>query len=299
MDRLTSLEVFVRVAGAGSFAAASKGLDMTPAMIGRYIQNLEDHLGVALINRNTRNQSLTESGQMFLEHCQCIITDIKTAEALVRDNTHSARHNFRITAPVLLGTEVVSELLAEYLATHAHTSIDFSLSDNFEDVMNGQFDLAVRIGKMGNSSLIARPLGQFRFIVCASPQYLAKHGTPRRPEDLSAHHCLATGYGGKEHAWEFIGADGTTQRVRIPSRYRINNRGALRSAAIAGGGIIMQPLISLGPSLRAGQLVELLQDWQVPPKPINLVWPQNLNMTKQARELIDFLIARMQSLLEH
>lgn len=298
MDRLKRLEVFVKVAKAGSFAAASRELDMTPAMIGRHIQNLEEYLGVILINRTTRNHHLTVSGQQFLVRCENILSDIKNAEITARENMRDTPYTLRITAPILLGTEFLVDILVEYMSKNPKISIDLSLSDGYEDLINKKFDLAVRIGKMADSSLIARSVGQYRFILCASPSYLARNGVPKKPEDLTQHSCLATGYGGREHAWEFIGMDDVSRRVKINSRFRINNRGALRSAAISGGGIIMQPVIGIESSIKSGKLVELMPDWKIPAKPINLIWNHEIGMGKQYREFIEYLVVQLKNVVD-
>ncbi|PRC94605.1 LysR family transcriptional regulator [Solimicrobium silvestre] len=291
IDRFTSMSVFVRVANKGSFAAAAEGLGLTPAMVGRHVRYLEDWVGAALLNRTTRRQSLTELGQLFLERAQNILTEVELTEGMLDSARVLPSGTLRVTAPISFG-EVLAPALVDYSLLYPKVTIDLNLSDSLVDVPGEGFDIAIRTGPLADSGLISRSLAPYRFLLCAAPSYLAKFPAPKEPEDLQQHRCLAFSGWMDGVDWTFLRADGVERHVRIQSQIRINNRVAMRAAAMAGGGIVMQPMASLALAVEEGSLVRLLPEWAPPSKQLHLVWAQNRHITQKLRTFIDFAVAR-------
>jgi DNA-binding transcriptional LysR family regulator len=285
------MAVFVRVASKGSFAAAAEGLDMTPAMVGKHIRSLEDRVGAALLNRTTRRQSLTEIGQLYLESARAILADVERAEGLLDDARAAPRGTLRLTAPISFG-EILSSALVEYSSLCPQVSIDVFLTNSVVDLVGEGFDVGLRVGPLPISGLMARSLAPYRFVLCAAPSYIEKFGAPEKPEDLLHHKCLTFAGRADGNTWSFKRRDGAEREVCAPSHMRMNDRAALRAAAIAGGGIILQSWASIGSAIDDGKLLPLLPDWQPPPRPLHLVWPPDRRPTQKLRSFVDFAVVR-------
>jgi DNA-binding transcriptional LysR family regulator len=291
MDRLTSMAVFVRVAEAGSFAAASPTLGISSPMVGKHVRFLEERLGAQLLNRTTRRQSLTEVGRAYYERCKLVLAEAEAADALAADLQSVPRGRLRISAPVTFGSWSLTPMLTRYMRRYPEVLVDLRLNDRIVDLIDEGYDAAIRIAPLSDSSLIVRTLRPWRLIACASPAYLAARGTPRMPGDLAEHECLGFSYWGRGplDSWEFTGESGT-QHVKVSSRFQVNAGPALRSAALEGFGITLQAEDMLLDDLRSGRLVQVLPEFPVPSLPMYIVFPPSHRPTPKLRSFVDSVI---------
>jgi DNA-binding transcriptional LysR family regulator len=291
LDRLTSMAVFVRVADKGSFAAAAEGFNLTPAMVGKHVRVLEDRVGAVLISRTTRRQSLTSAGRIFLERARIILAEVELAEGLLDHARAIPRGVLRLTAPLSF-EEKLAPTLIEYTSLYPEVSVDLVLSNSVVDLVGEGFDAGLRVGDAGLSGLMTRPLTPYRFVLCAAASYIEKYGAPERPEDLQHHKCLTFSHWVNGDTWSFKGMDGARVEIAVQSHMRMNSRAALRAAAMAGGGIILQSLPSVESALAQGSLKPLLSDWEPPSKSMHLVWRQERYPTQKLQTFIEFAAAR-------
>jgi len=291
MDRLMSMEVFAQVAEQGSFSAAAAKLGLSATMVGKHIRFLEHRLAARLINRTTRRQSLTEAGAAYLDRCKQLLLDSEEADACVQQLRRTPRGLLRVSCPVTFGTERLVSSLAEYLRQYPDVSIELALSDRAVDLVENGFEAAFLIGKLEDSTLIARPLQPYRTVICASPEYLRRHGVPQSPAALSQHNCLGFMYWDRRDRWRMIGPD-TEATVPVRGNLTVNNGQALRQAALAGLGIIMQPEALVADDLQAGRLRKVLPTFTPPPRPMHLVYLPDRQLTPKIRSFVDFMAER-------
>jgi DNA-binding transcriptional LysR family regulator len=292
MDLLVSMKVFAAVVDAGSFAGAAERLDSSRAMTSRQVQNLEEHLGTRLLNRTTRKLSLTETGREFYERCVQIVHDVAEAEQVAGQMTSTPRGVLKLTMPLSYGQHRLAALIGEYAQAYPQVLLDISLSDRKVDIVEEGFDLAVRIGTLAQSDLIARKIAEVRGVVCAAPSYLARHGTPAAPSELKQHACL--GYtltaGGAE--WRLVGPEGEIS-VSVAGPIRADNGDLLRLAAVSGAGLIFQPHFIVAEDLAAGRLVRVLPGWQSPELGVYAVYASRRHLSAKVRTFVEFLAARL------
>lgn len=286
-DRLTSMAVFVRALECGSFAEAGEALGMSSQMAGRHVGTLEKNLGVRLIDRTTRSQHATEAGEIYYSRCKAVLAEAEAADAAIQMLSSEPRGLLRITAPAALGTTSIVPLVAKFMQSYPEVEVDLTLGDRIIDVTGAGFDAAIRAGELKDSSLHARRLADYQFVVCAAPEYLAHHGTPTHPNELSDHHCLGFTYPGigtqSAHSdWHFYQA-GQEFRVPINPRFIVNDARAMHAAAVAGMGIVMGPLPNLRAELEAGGLVRLLTEFDVPSLPLHIVYTSRQPLPKLSR----------------
>ncbi|MCK9919978.1 LysR family transcriptional regulator [Microbacteriaceae bacterium K1510] len=291
LDRLTGLEVFAKVAELGSFSAAGRAVGLSQTMVTKHIAALEERLGIKLLHRTTRRLTLTEAGRGYLESAERILGEMEAADAAVAADRIEPRGVLRLNAPVSFGAHQLAPLLSEFHARHHQVQVDLGLNDRLVDLAEEGWDLAIRIGTLASSSLIARRIAPCRAAVCAAPSYLAAHGTPRTVDDLSAHDCM--GY----TLSRLVGADIWTfagdKVIKISGSLRANNGDALRSAAVAGQGIIYQPTFIVADDLRAGTLVPITLDHPTLEfGGIYAVYLPERNPPAKVRAFIDFLAGR-------
>lgn len=291
MDRLTSMAMFARVVERGSFAAAAEGSGMTPTMVGNHVRELERRLKGRLINRTTRRQSLTELGKRYHARCVEILALVDSAELDAREMQASPRGRLRVSCPVTYGTRALVPVLASYLDRYPDVQVELSLNDRFVDLAEDGFDAAIRAGELPDSGLIARPLRPSPRVACASPAYLARHGHPQVPADLAQHNCLAFLFAtGPERDWRFPRPHGKgAERITVRGRLDVNGGMALREAALAGLGVILQPELMLKDDLEAGRLVRLFPDWPAPTWPVHVVHLPDTHMPPKLESFIAFL----------
>jgi DNA-binding transcriptional LysR family regulator len=292
MDRLGAIQVFAQVVESGSFAKAADRLSLSTSAASRHVAELESHLQTRLLNRTTRRVSLTESGRAFYERSVQLLADLAEAEQEASSAAVVPRGTIRLTTSVNFGVRHVAPAIAEFLARHPEVRFDVSLADRVVDLVEEGFDLAIRIGPPGAENLVARKLGETRLVPCASPQYLAQHGTPKTPEELAQHNCFTYEYVSTRHVWRFRDRAGTEHAVRVAGSLHSNNGDLLAEAAAQGAGIVFEPAFIVGPEVRAGRLVPLLQDYVTPPVPIYALYPSRKHLSAKVRRFVDFLAER-------
>ena len=289
MDRFLEMRTFVQVVDTGSFVGAAEPLDMSKAAVSRYVADLEARLGVRLLHRTTRRLSLTEDGEVFYLRCKELLGGLDAAEAEVTARSGDAVGQLRVNAPVSFGILYLAPVWAAFKARHPQVSFDVTLSDRVVDIVDEGFDLAIRITQLQNSSLISRRLASTRMVLCASPTYLARQGTPVHPSELVQHHILAYSYWSSRDEWAFDGPDGVVV-VKTTPCLRSNNGDTCRAVALAHEGIILQPSVMVGADLAAGTLVELCPGYRALEMGIHAVYSSRKHVAPKVRLLIDFLV---------
>jgi DNA-binding transcriptional LysR family regulator len=293
LDRLTGMQVFSKVAALGSFSAAGRALGISPSMATKHIDAIEDRLGAQLFFRSTRKLTLSDAGARYLDACERIIAEIEEADAAAAADVVEPRGRLKLSAPLSFGFRQVMPALADFARNYPALAVDVGLTDRLIDLVEEGWDLAIRIGALRDSNLVARRLAPIRVVLCASPDYLAAHGTPKTIADLAAHNCL--GYTLPTPAtagrWTF-GADGSVVAM-VSGNLTANNGDALRVAALAGQGLIYQPTFLLADDLRTGRLVPVHLDhpgFQF--ASVHAVFAASHRMPAKVRALIDFLANR-------
>jgi DNA-binding transcriptional LysR family regulator len=293
LDRITGLEVFAKVAALGSLSAAARALGLSQTMVTKHIAALEARLGIRLFHRTTRRLTITEAGRNYLEAVTPILAELEAADSTVAADRFEPRGVLRVNAPVSFGTRQIAPLLAEFARRHPQVSVELGLNDRLVDLADEGWDLAIRIGSLRDSSLIARRLAPCRVVLCAAPSYLAARGTPRTLAELTRHNCLGYTLSVQSNAWRWpFGAKGEVA-VDIAGNLSANNGDALRAAAVAGQGIIYQPTFIVGDDIRTGALSPLVLDAE----PMELggiyaVYLPGHPPAAKVRAFIDFLAAR-------
>lgn len=291
MDRFAAMEAFAKVAESGSFARAADAIGVSAAMVGKHVRQLEEHLGVRLVNRTTRRQSLTGAGKDFLERVRIVLAEVEAAEALAAENRAKPRGELRINAPFTFGTHALAPTLPTYMAENPEVIVKLTLSDRIVDLVDEGYDCVFRVGPLADSSLIARKLRPLRFTLCASPGYLGARGNPGRPEDLAAHDCLGFADSTLETAWRLVGPGGEVA-IPIRPRFSVNSGQALRQAALAGLGVILQAEELTKQDVAEGRLVQILPDWTPATRPMHLLFAPDRRVTPKLRSFIEFAAAR-------
>jgi DNA-binding transcriptional LysR family regulator len=291
MDRYAGMTVFVRVVESGSFIATARQFAISPTMVSTHIQALEKHLGVRLLNRTTRRVSATEVGRNYYEDCLRILHEVEEAERAASDLQAAPRGRIRLTAPMTFGIRQLGPLIADYLRTYPDVSINLSLDDRKIDLVEEGFDLAIQVGELADSSLVARRVTLAPAIVCASRDYVDKYGAPKTPRDLLRHDCLAYANSGAPAEWRFIGPDGVEESVAPSGRFLANNGDALRKLALRGLGILLAPEFIVEGDLKAGNLIALMPDYNTVPFPFHAVYPHSRYLSAKVKTFIDFLVA--------
>ena len=292
MDRLAAMQVFSQVVESGSFAKAAERLGLSASAASRQVADLESHLQTRLLNRTTRKVSLTESGRAFYERSVQLLADLAEAEAEASRAAVVPRGTIRLTTSVNFGVRHVAPAIAEFLARHREVRFDVSLADRVVDLIEEGFDLAIRIGTPGAENLVARKLGETRLVPCASPRYLAGHGAPKTPEELAQHDCFTYEYVSPRNLWRFRDRAGAERSVRVSGALHSNNGDVLAEVAARGAGIVFEPAFIVGPDVRAGRLVPLLQEFVPPPVPIYAVYPSRKHLSAKVRQFVEFLLER-------
>jgi len=290
LDALTDIAVFVRVVERGSFTLAADDLALSRAVVSKYLSRLEDRLGARLLHRTTRRLSLTEAGAALFEASRGALERIEEAEAVVAQFQSKPRGRLRVSAPMSFGILHLGPAMADFARAYPEITLDVRLDDRFVNLVEDGFDVAVRIGALTDSSLVARKLAVTRALACASPAYLAEHGEPETPEDLATHNCLVYSY--LADLWRFTAPDGREIPVAVKGSLRINNGIVLAEAAVAGHGILVTPSFYVAPLLRSGRLKQVLARYKVKEIGIHAVYPQRGHVPPKVRAFVDFLVQR-------
>ncbi len=289
MDRFEDLQAFVAVVETGSFTAAAERLGAAKSAVSRRVSALEERLGAQLLRRTTRRLNLTATGQSFYEHSARILADLEEAESAVAQEHGELRGTLKIALPLSFGIHHMCRPIAEFSRRHPRVTFDLDLNDRRVDLLQEGADLAVRIGRLADSSLIARRLFESRTVVCGSAEYLETHGVPETPEDLAAHRCLVYGHLSDPSTWVCRDKDGREHRVTVQVAMTATSGDFLCDTAIQGLGIAMQPTFIAGKSVSSGELVPILTDYDWPITPAYAVYPPTRHLSYRVREFIDFL----------
>jgi len=292
MDRLLAMEMFVRVAETGSFSKAAREFNTTQPTVTKQVAATEARLKVRLLNRNTRGVSLTESGSLYYEKCKSIVHEAEEAEQVVRRRESQAQGLLRIGTSVAFGRRVVVPLALEYMARHPQVQVDLSFEDRYVDLIAQGIDVAVRMGKLADSSLGARFLGMNPWVMVAAPSYLKKHGTPKRAQDLSGHVALIYSSVVGDDVWRMHTPKGEPVTVPVSGRLRSNNVSAVLAAAREGLGIALMPRYVASDSLAAHKVVEVLPGHALPEQEIHAVFPSPKLVPGKVSSFVAFLQGR-------
>lgn len=289
-DRLEEMATFVRVVEAGSLTGAARRLEVAKSAVSRRLAELEGRLGVQLLRRTTRTLHLTDAGHAFYQRCVRILADVDEAELAVSDVHGRLAGQLRVAAPLSFGIAHLQPAVEAFLAEHPDVRFDLDLDDRQVDLMAENFDLGIRIAPLADSSLVARRLATVEHVVCASPDYLARHGTPATPAELAEHDCLTYANAPESDAWHCTDAQGREQRIPVRSRLRANNGDLLREAAVAGLGVVFQPRFIVHRALAEGELVPILTDCDWSRVDAWALYPQTRHLSARVRAFVDFLV---------
>jgi DNA-binding transcriptional LysR family regulator len=295
VDRLQAMEMFVRVVETGSFSKAAKEFATTQPTVTKQVAATEARLKVRLLNRNTRGVSLTESGALYYEKCKTIVRESQEAENIVQLRQTQAQGLLRIGTSVAFGRRVLVPLALDFMAKHPHVQVDLSFEDRYTDLVAQGLDVAVRMGKLADSTLGARFLGMNPWVLAASPKYLKKHGVPKRPADLSGHDALIYSSVQGDDVWRLFTPRGEPVTVPVTGRLRSNNLSAVLAAARGGLGIAALPWYVAVDSLASGHIVPLLKDHSLPEQEINAVFPSPKLVPGKVQAFVAFLQGRFGS----
>lgn len=284
------MRTFGSVVEAGSFVGASEALGLSKTAVSRYIGDLEQRLGVRLLNRTTRKLSLTEDGDVFYTRCKELLGALDEAEAEVSSRTGEATGLLKVTVPVSFGVLHLAKVWGEFKVRHPKVTLDVTVSDRVADLVEDGFDLAIRIARLPNSSLVSRKLTSTRVVLCASPGYLRGAGTPTHPRELAQHAVLAYSHWAERDEWRFDGPEGSVA-VQTHPVIRSNNGDVCRAGALQHQGIILQPTFIVGQDLAAGALVELMPAYRSIELGIYAVYASRRHVAPKVRLLIDLLVA--------
>ena len=289
MDRLTSLGIFVSAVEEGSFAAAARRFGLSAAMAGKHVSALEAELNARLLQRTTRHLSLTYTGQTYYERCKRILEAFDEARREASDSQGTARGVLRVAAPVTFGAMHLGEVVARYLEDHPHVNVEVVLGDRYVDLIDAGVDVAIRIGRLEDPGLVTRRLAPCRMVVCASPAYLKRHGTPRKPVDLQHAQRLAFSEAVSAGDWTLLDARNRAHVIDGPCRMAANNTQMLLAAALAGAGIAYGPTFVFGEHLRRGELVALLPAYRAADLAIQAIYPSARRIPLKVRRFVDYL----------
>jgi DNA-binding transcriptional LysR family regulator len=296
MDKLASLRAFVKVVELGSFAEAGRQLRLSRSAISKYVGELEQSLGVQLLNRTTRHASPNENGQAYFERALSILADIDAADQAVAHLQSTPRGLLRINAPMSFGTLQLGSAIADFMEQYPELQIQLVLSDNLVDPVQDGFDVTLRIAELESSSLIARKIAPIDRLVCASPAYLDRHGVPSHPSELRSHVSLTYGFLLTGNRWKLTGPDGE-HWIHPSWLLCANNAEVLRDAAIKGRGVALLPTFIAAAALKDGSLRSILDAYKAPPLTLHAIYPPTRHLSVKVRLFIDFLVERFGGVL--
>jgi len=286
MDRIDAMRAFVAVVTEGSFSNAASALQFSPQLVSKYVSKLEEQLDVRLLHRTTRKVSLTEAGTHYYQHAQQILLSIDEMDSQLGGLQQNPKGTLRISAPVSFALKHMAKLVAEFQLHYPLVNVDLQLNDRKVDIVDEGFDIAIRIGQLKTSSLIAKYIAPIRVILCASPGYLKRYGTPIKPEDLKTHRYLHYSYmeiDGKDEVFRWLRTKNTGSALRS------NNGDVLVEAAIAGAGIVLQPTFITSKALQSGELIQVLPDFELDPIGLYAVYANRKLLPNKVRFFIDFM----------
>lgn len=288
MDRIDAMRAFVSVVTEGSFSNAATTMQLSPQLVSKYVSKLEERLDVRLLNRTTRRVNLTEAGTQYFQHAQQVLLSIDEMESQLGGFQQKPKGTLRISAPVSFALKHMGKLVTDFQLHHPQVNIDLQLNDRKVDIIDEGFDVALRIGRLKSSSLIAKHIAPIRLILCGSPAYLQTHGTPNRPEDLKEHRYLHYSYmetNGKEETYPWLKAKSNERIGELHS----NNGDVLVEAAIAGAGLALQPSFIASEAINSGKLIMVLPEFEAEPLGLYVVYAHRKLLPNKIRCFIDFI----------
>ena len=289
MDTIDGMRTFLAVVQEGSFTAGARRLGMSTALASKYVVRLEERLGVRLLNRTTRSLTLTESGRAYFDRSREVLSDFDDLEEGVKGHGRVPTGNLVVSAPVTFGEMYLTGALSDFLVRNDALSIDLRLSDRFVNLIDEGIDVAIRIGELMDSGLVARRLAMMRAILCASPDYLDKAGQPVHPDELAGMACILDRNSRNPGTLVFKDR-GKAVQVAISGRFAVNSAAAVRAMLLAGHGIASVPLFAVADDLRAGRLIHLLPDFPLPEFGIYALYPHNRHLAAKVRVFVDFCV---------
>lgn len=291
MDRFLEMQTFNAVVDAGSFVKAADALNMSKAAVSRYVVDMETRLGVRLLHRTTRRLSLTDEGQVFYARSKELLAELQEAEDEITSRSDAASGLLRINAPFTFGILHLAPLWGAFKAQHPKVTLDVTLADRLVDLVEEGYDVAIRIATLESSTLVSKRLATTRMVLCASPTYLAQHGTPTHPADLAQHSVISYSYWATKDEWRFNGPEGPVS-VKTNPCIHTNSGDTCRAAALSHQGVILQPTFLVGKDLSDGTLLELMPEYRSIELGIYAVYPTRKHVSAKVRALIEFLAAR-------
>lgn len=282
--------MFVAVMETGSFTAAAERLGTSSGQASKLVSRLETRLGVRLLSRTTRAVSPTEAGQAYFDRLRPLLDEFDNLDASIRDASHAPRGRLRLTAPLTFGTMEIAPALNEFARQFPEIELDVAFTDRVVNLVDEGFDLAVRVGRPSDSSMIARKLCTVRLVVVGAPDYLERHGTPETPEDISGFDCILDANFREPGRWPFRAPDGEALSVPVAGRIRYSNAEACLEAARAGLGLACLPAFIAGGALRAGGVKRVLEPFETEPYMVHALYPHSRHLAGKVRVLVDFLI---------
>ena len=295
MDQIQDIRAFVAIVDHGSQSAAARHLGRSVQSISRSLSVLERSLGVQLLRRTTRQSSVTEVGLAYHRRVRAALAEFDAAAVEASSQLESPRGLLRVAAPVQFAPAFVVPLIGAFMQRYPDMEVELTASDRFVDLIEGELDLAIRIGELPDSELAAKPLGELRLVVFGSPAYFARHGRPQRPEALPDHQSVVRTTDGSDAHWPFT-VDGTLQRVKVTGRFRADNTAAIYAAVLSGLGLFFTPLWQIRDLLDSGQAELVLTEFESPRIPVHAVWPSSRGSFARARLFADFAAAHLPSL---
>jgi DNA-binding transcriptional LysR family regulator len=297
MDRFEAMRTLIAAVDGGSLSAASRSLNVPLPTVSRRVSDLEAMLGSQLVVRTSRKLLLTEVGTAYVASARRVLEELAEAERTVSGEYRAPRGELLVTAPILFGQLNIAPIVHHFLGAYPEVSVRLALSDNTIDLVENHVDVAIRIGHLPDSALVARRVGDIRWVVCASPDYLMRRGEPSEPTQLSDHDCIAFEGLQRYRAWPFVDAAGTAGQVTINPRFSVNTASGVTEGAAAGLGIARVLSYQADDSVREGKLVPILEDFAPPPLPVHLVHVAHLQQPLKMRAFLDFVGPRLQDRL--
>ncbi|MCU8104931.1 LysR family transcriptional regulator [Shewanella sp. SM101] len=294
MEHFSALPIFVTVVECGSFSLAGQKLGLSKSAVSKRITLLEQSLGIQLLHRTTRSLSLTEAGARYFDYVRPAVKLAEEGLDAISELQQAPQGNLRIAVPMVFGRLHIAPLIPEFLRRYPKIQLQMQMDDKTTDLIAGGFDLAIRIGELPDSSLIARKIAPCLSVICASPEYLARHAAPQTPQQLSQHNCLFYSYFRDGVEWTFLSTQGPT-RIQPNGNYQVNNSDAIHQATLDGLGIANLPRFMVDADLQAGRLQALLADHPLPEHGIYAVYPQRKHLPTKVNVLIEFLMEKLAS----
>jgi DNA-binding transcriptional LysR family regulator len=292
IDHASEMAAFVRVVDSKGFSAAAAGLGLTPSAVSKLVTRLETRLGVRLLQRTTRALHLTEEGEVFYAAAQRIVGEIETLEDQITGHSGTPQGLLRVTTSLAFASHQLAPVLSEFLARHPLVQLDLLPTDRVIDMVEEGVDIAIRIGRLADTSFMARKIGEDKRLICAAPSYLARHGTPKRPEELARHNCIVSRERAYLNRWPFK-IDGQVREIEVGGRVAISEGEMQMQLALQGIGIARLTRLTLARAIRDGALVPLLDDFSADePVAIHAVYPHRRHLAAKVPAFVNFLIEK-------